>query len=49
MIVYPSSYYHRGRNLPFPGIHPKDLENLGLYLPILVAVISLYVALVPRL
>ena len=49
MILYPSRYYHRGRNLPFVGIHLKWLENFELYLPIVVALISLYVALAPRL
>jgi hypothetical protein len=48
IVFYPAKYYHRGRYLPFPGIHPKELENLGVYLPIAIAVISLY-ALVTRL
>ncbi len=47
MIVYPGRYYHRGRNLPFSGVHLRGLENLDLYLPILIALLSLYVALVP--
>jgi hypothetical protein len=44
MIVYPSKYYHGGRNLPFPGIDLKGLENLEVYLLVVVIAISLYVA-----
>jgi hypothetical protein len=44
MILYPARYYHRGRNLPFPGIHVHSLENLGIYMPIAIAGLSLYVA-----
>jgi hypothetical protein len=47
MIVYPSRYYHRGRNLPFSGVYLHGLENLGLYLPILIALLSLSLALAP--
>jgi hypothetical protein len=47
MIVYPSRYYHRGRNLPFSGVYLHGLENLGLYLPILIALLSLSFALLP--
>jgi hypothetical protein len=48
IVFYPAKYYHRGRYLPFPGIHLKELENLCVYLPIAIAVISLY-ALATRL
>jgi hypothetical protein len=48
IVFYPAKYYHRGRYLPFPGIHPKELENLGVYLPIAITGISLY-ALLARL
>jgi hypothetical protein len=44
MILYPARYYHRGRNLPFPGVHVHSLENLGIYTPIAIAGLSLYVA-----
>lgn len=47
IIIFPAKYYHRGRNLPFPGIDLRGLENLGVYLPIAIAGISLY-ALVER-
>ncbi len=47
IIIFPARYYHRGRNLPFPGIDLKGLENLGVYLPIAIAGVSLY-ALVER-
>ena len=45
MIVYPTRYYARSRRLPFPGIYLKQLEILGVYLPLLLAAVSLYVAL----
>jgi hypothetical protein len=47
IVFYPAKYYHRGRYLPFPGIHLKELENLGVYLPVAIAGVSLY-ALVRR-
>jgi hypothetical protein len=47
VILFPSKYYHRGRNLPFPPLSLKGLENLGIYVPIAIAGISLY-ALVKR-
>lgn len=48
IVIYPSKYYHRARNLPFPGIHLKGLDNLGIYLPVAIIGISLYVAVVRR-
>jgi hypothetical protein len=42
IILYPSKYYARARRLPFPGIHWRSLENMALYLPVLVAILSLY-------
>jgi hypothetical protein len=42
IILYPSEYYHRGRNLPFPRLYLRGLENLGIYLPIAIAGMSLY-------
>jgi hypothetical protein len=47
VVLFPAQYYHRGRNVPFPGIHLKYLENLGVYLPIAIAGVSFY-ALVHR-
>jgi hypothetical protein len=44
MFIYPARYYHGGRNLPFPGIDLKGLENLEVYLPVAAIVISFYVA-----
>jgi hypothetical protein len=43
IILFPSRYYHRARNLPFPAITLDDLDNLAVYLPIAVVGISLYV------
>ena len=44
MFGYPSKYYYRGRNLPFPGIDIHSVENLGIYLPLVIAAVSIYVA-----
>jgi hypothetical protein len=49
IIIYPSKYYHRGRNLPFPRITLKGLDNIGVYLPIAIIGISFYVAMACRL
>jgi hypothetical protein len=49
IIIYPARYYHRGRNLPFPGIPLRALENVGIYLPIAIIGISLYVVVAGRL
>jgi hypothetical protein len=49
IVIFPARYYHRGRYLPFPGIDLKGLENLGVYLPIAIAGISLYAILDRRL
>ena len=47
LIGYAVKNYHRSRSLPFPPIYLKGLENLEIYLPILLAAISLYLALAP--
>jgi hypothetical protein len=44
IILFSVRYYHSSRNLPFPGIYPKSLENIEIYLPIVVAAVSLYIA-----
>jgi hypothetical protein len=44
MILYPAKYYYRGRNLPFPQIGLHSLEDLGIYLPIMIAAAALYAA-----
>jgi hypothetical protein len=41
IILYPSKYYARARRLPFPGLSWRSLENMALYLPVLVAILSL--------
>lgn len=46
MILYPSQYYHRGRNLPFPGITLKHLDNLIIYGVIVLIGLALSVATV---
>jgi hypothetical protein len=40
IVLYPSKYYRRDRSLPFP--RTRRLENLGIYLPIIIAGFSLY-------
>lgn len=46
IVILQSRNYHRGRNLPFPGIHLHSLEDLGVYIPlgaVLVAACALFV------
>ena len=45
IIIFPSTYYHRARNLPFPGIRPKTLDNFAVYIPIFTILISLFSSL----
>jgi hypothetical protein len=47
VILFPRKYYFAGRNLPFPGMTLKELENLGIYLPLAIAAISLYALVQP--
>jgi hypothetical protein len=42
IVVFPSKYYHRSRNLPFPRITLKYFENIGIYLPLAIAAMTLY-------
>ncbi len=42
IILFPGKYYARARNLPFPPLSIRGLENLGIYLPIAIAGISFY-------
>ncbi len=35
-------YYHRARNLPFPTITLKSLDNFAIYLPIAILGVSLF-------
>lgn len=44
ILIYPSKYYHRARNLPFPPIKLKQMDNLAIYLPIAIIGLSFYVA-----
>lgn len=48
IIVFPSKYYHRARNLPFPGITLKSFENVGIYVPLAIATMTLYALVRPR-
>lgn len=42
IIVFPSKYYPRARNLPFPGITLRSFENIGIYVPLAIAAMTLY-------
>jgi hypothetical protein len=42
IILYPRHHYYGSRNLPFPMISLRELDYLGIYLPIVVAGISIY-------
>jgi hypothetical protein len=42
IILYPAKYYVRARRLPFPNLHWQSLENLAVYLPVLVALLCVY-------
>jgi hypothetical protein len=48
IITYPAQYYHRGRNLPFPRITLKGLDNIAVYLPIAIVGIATYVLFAHR-
>jgi hypothetical protein len=41
VIDYARRYYVRGRSLPFPAVHPKNFQDIGLYLPVVIAVIAI--------
>jgi hypothetical protein len=49
ILIYPSKYYHRGRNLPFPAINLKGLDNIGVYLPVAIIAVSIYAVFASRL
>lgn len=42
IILYPANYYNRARSLPFPGVPIERIDNLGVYLPILIVATSLF-------
>jgi hypothetical protein len=42
IVVFPRTYYYRSRNLPFPRITPRYFENIGIYLPLAIAAMTLY-------
>jgi hypothetical protein len=49
ILIYPGKYYHRGRNLPFPAINLKGLDNIGVYLPVMIIAVSVYVVIASNL
>jgi hypothetical protein len=42
IIVFPRKYYYRSRNLPLPRITARYFENIGIYLPLAIAAMTLY-------
>ena len=42
VVLFPSKYYHRARNLPFPAVTLEGFDNFAVYLPIALVGISLY-------
>jgi hypothetical protein len=42
IFIFPSQYYHRARNLPFPAITWTSFDNFVVYLPIAIVGLSLY-------
>jgi hypothetical protein len=49
IFIFQGKYYHRARNLPFPGIHLRSLHNFAIYLPIAAVAMSAYAVLCGRL
>jgi hypothetical protein len=47
IFLFPSKYYHRNRNLPFPVFDWKTLENLGVYTPVAIACAAVYAVVQP--
>lgn len=45
IILYPSKYYHAGRNLPFPHVTIKQFDNTVIYAIILLIAVALYISL----
>lgn len=45
IFIFQSKYYHRARNLPFPGISLRSLHNFAIYLPIAAIGVSAYAVL----
>jgi Dolichyl-phosphate-mannose-protein mannosyltransferase len=48
IVLYPGKFYHRGRNLPFPTVSRRSLENLEVYLPLAAIGISFCVVMARR-
>lgn len=44
IVIYPGLHYHRGRNLPFPKIRLRNLDDLLDYVTIPIVALSLYAA-----
>ncbi len=40
IVLFQAKYYRLGRRLPFPPVHLRTFENLAIYLPILIVLLS---------
>lgn len=40
IVLFQARYYRLGRSLPFPPVHLRTFENLAIYLPILIVLLS---------
>lgn len=42
IVVYPSKYYYAGRNLPFPHVHRQNLDDIVVYIFLLLMAVSFF-------
>ena len=42
LFIYGGKNYRPGRGLPFPAVHFHNLEDLGIYVPILILILCLF-------
>jgi len=43
IVLYPSKYYRAARGLPFPGLSLRGLDNIALYLPLVIIGTCFYI------
>ena len=48
IFLYPVKYYARARRVPFPGIRWRSLENLAVYLPVVVAILCVWALVITK-
>jgi hypothetical protein len=49
IVVFPSKYYYHARNMPFPRISLRAIEDLAVYVPVVVIGIAAYAVVADRL